>query len=233
MTEYNIYCDESNHLESEAISPMLLGAVYIPKEKLKAANKRIREIKAKHGLTPGTEIKWTKISPKKVAFYLDAIDYFFDNDDLHFRAIIIDKKTLNHKGFKQTHDDFYYKMYFELLSKILDPQFKYNIYIDIKDTQGIRKVKKLRDVLCNNMYDFDGTIIQKIQQVHSREVEILQLTDVLIGALQFLNRNDVKSEAKRQIVERIKVRSGYDLQKSTLVREPKMNIFYWKARDNA
>lgn len=233
MAEYNIYCDESNHLESSAISPMLLGAVYIPKEKLKAANKRVREIKVKYGMSPHVEIKWTKISPKKLAFYLDIIDYFFDNDDLHFRAIIIDKKTLNHKVFKHTHDDFYYIMYFELLSKILDPQFKYNIYIDIKDTQGIRKVKKLHDILCNNMYDFDGKIIQKIQQVHSKEVEILQLTDVLIGALQFLNRSDVKSEAKRQIVERIKVRSGYDLQKSTLVREPKMNIFYWKGRDNA
>jgi hypothetical protein len=104
--------------------------------------------------------------------------------------------------------------------------------VDIKDTQGSRKVKKLRDVLCNNMYDFDGTIIHKIQQVHSKEVEILQLTDVLIGALQFLNRTDIKSEAKKQIIERIKARSGYDLHKSTLLREPKMNIFYWEGRNN-
>lgn len=232
MTEYNIYCDESNHLESQAISPMILGAIYAPKEKIKAANKRIREIKEKNGLPVKTEIKWVKVSPKKVQFYLDAIDYFFDNDDLHFRAIIIDKKTLKHKDFKQSHDQFYYKMYFELLSKILDPQLKYHIYVDIKDTQGSRKVKKLRDVLCNNMYDFDGTIIHKIQQVHSKEVEILQLTDVLIGALQFLNRTDVKSEAKKQIIERIKARSGYDLHRSTLLREPKMNIFYWEGRNN-
>lgn len=233
MAEINIYCDESNHLEADGISMMVLGAVYAPKEKVRAANKRIREIKEKHGIRPTTEIKWTKVSQNKIQFYLDVIDYFFDNDDLHFRAIVVDKETLDHKTFKQTHDEFYYKMYFELLSKILDPQDKYYIYPDIKDTRGGKKVKKLHEILCNNMYDFDGSIISKIQQVHSHELEVLQLADLLIGAMQFLNRDDVKSVAKKTLVERIKARSGYDLLKSTLVMEPKTNIFYWKGRDNS
>ncbi|MDO8493425.1 MAG: DUF3800 domain-containing protein [bacterium] len=231
MSDINIYCDESNHLEADRIPTMVLGAVYIPTEKVKLVNKRIREIKEKHKISPSTEVKWTKVSNNKLAFYLDAIDYFFDNDDLHFRAIIVNKNTLNHEGFKQTHDDFYYKMYFELLNKILDPQNKFNIYLDIKDTQGAKKVRKLKEVLANKMYDFDGSIIQKIQQVRSDEVEVLQLADLLIGAIQFLNRTDVKSEAKKKIVDRIRARSGYDLLKSTLVREPKTNIFYWQGRD--
>ena len=233
MSDINIYCDESNHLEADGISTMVLGAIYAPVEKVRSANVRIREIKEKHNIKPTTEIKWIKVSKNKIAFYLDVIDYFFDNDDLHFRAIIVNKDSLDHKLFKQTHDEFYYKIYFELLSKILDPQNKYFIYPDIKDTQGSQKVKKLREVLCNNMYDFDGTIIQRIQQVRSDEVEVLQLADLLIGAMQFLNRTDVKSEAKKTIIERMKARSGYDLLKSTLVREPKTNIFYWKARDNS
>jgi hypothetical protein len=232
MAEINIYCDESNHLEKDGISTMVLGAVFAPSEKVKAANKRIREIKLKHGIKPTTEVKWTKVASNKIQFYLDVVDYFFDNDDLHFRAIVVNKESLDHKAFKQTHDEFYYKMYFELLSKILDPQNKYNIYPDIKDTQGGQKVKKLKEILCNNMYDFDGSIIQRIQQVRSEELEVLQLSDLLIGAMQFLNRTDVKSEAKKTIVDRMKSRSGYDLLKSTLVRESKTNIFYWKARDN-
>lgn len=231
MSEINIYCDESNHLETGNISPMVLGAIYIPQEKLKSANKRVREIKTKYGVSQHTEVKWKKVSSKKIQLYLDLVDYFFDNDDLHFRAIIIDKNKLDHKTYNQTHDEFYYKMYFELLNKILDPQNKYYIYLDIKDTQGNKKAKKLRDVLCNNMFDFDGNILQRIQQVRSHEVEILQLADLLIGAMQFLNRLDVKSEAKKRIIERIRARSGYDLLKSTLVREPKANLFYWRAKD--
>lgn len=233
MTEINIYCDESNHLEADGIPTMVLGAIYGPKEKIKLANKRIREIKQKYNLRPTTEVKWTKVAKNKTQLYLDIIDYFFDNDDLHFRAIIVNKDSLNHSVFKQTHDDFYYKMYFELLSKILDPENKYFIYLDVKDTQGGKKVKKLKDVLCNNMYDFDGNIIDRIQQVRSHEIEVMQLTDILIGAMQFLNRNDTRSETKKMLVERMKSRSGYDLLKSTLVREEKTNIFYWKGRDSA
>jgi len=232
MSEINIYCDESNHLEKDGIPTMVLGAVYAPKEKVKAANKRIREIKEKYNIHKYIEMKWSKVSPHKIQFFLDVIDYFFDNDDLHFRAIVIDKSGLNHNGHNQNHDDFYYKMYFELLSKILDPQNKYHIYPDIKDTRGGRKVKKLREILCNNMYDFDGKIIEDIQQIRSHEVELLQLADLLIGAMQFLNRKDVRSEAKKKIVERMKERSGYDLLRSTLVREEKTNIFYWKGRDS-
>jgi len=232
MSAINIYCDESNHLEADGISTMVLGAVYGPIEKIRTANNRLREIKAKHKIAPSTEIKWTKVSPNKVAFYLDVIDYFYDNDDLHFRAIIINKAALDHKSFKQTHDDFYYKMYFELLSKILDPQDMYSIYLDIKDTQGSKKVRKLREVLSNKMYDFDERIVEKIQLVRSHEVEVLQLTDLLIGAMQFLNRKDLKSEAKKQVITRIKERSGYDLLKSTLVREEKTNLFYWKGQNN-
>lgn len=232
MSAINIYCDESNHLEADGIPTMVLGAVYGPIEKIKIANSRLREIKVKHKIAPSTEIKWTKVSPNKIAFYLDAIDYFYDNDDLHFRAIIINKDTLNHGNFKQTHDDFYYKMYFELLSKILDPQNTYSIYLDIKDTQGSKKIKKLKEILSNKMYDFDENIVQKIQLVHSHEVEVLQLADLLIGAMQFLNRGDVRSEAKKQIIERMKERSKYDLLKSTLVREEKTNLFYWKGQNN-
>lgn len=232
MAEYNIYCDESNHLEFDKASVMVLGSVYVPKEKAIAINARIKEIKQKHKIKPDTEIKWVKVSPNKLPFYLDIVDYFFDTDDLHFRAVVVDKSLLNHKKFNQTHDQFYYKIYFELLSKILDPQNNYSIYLDIKDTRGREKTAKLKEVLCNSMYDFDGKIIKSIQQVRSHEIQILQLADLLIGAMQFLNNTKVKSEAKKAVVERMKQRSGYDLKKSTLLREPKTNIFYWKGNDN-
>ena len=228
MDEINIYCDESNHLENSPIKTMILGAVYIPKNKRIEICKRMREIKSKHDLSPEFEIKWTKVSPGKKQFYLDLVDYFFDNDDLHFRAVIIDKQKLNHEVFNQTHNDFYYKMFFELLSKILEPSNKFFIYLDIKDTKGAEKVKKLHDVLCNAMYDFDRKIINTVQQIRSQEVELMQLTDLLIGAVQFANRKDVISKAKIDIVERIKERSSYSLHQSTLAKEPKFNLLFWE-----
>lgn len=109
---YNIYCDESCHLEHDGQPVMVLGAVWCPCDRVHEISVRIREIKARHGLSPKLEIKWEKVSPARKAFYLDVLDYFFDDDHLHFRALIADKTGLTHEGFGQTHDTWYYKMYF-------------------------------------------------------------------------------------------------------------------------
>ena len=225
---YNIYCDESCHLEHDHQPIMILGAISCLLEKTPDIAKRIREIKQKHRLHPHFEIKWTKVSPAKVAFYLDIIDYFFDNDELAFRALIVkNKEQLAHHDFNQDHDLWYYKMYFVMLKAILDPEIRYRIYLDIKDTCGGEKIRKLHNVLSNNLYDFSKEIVERIQLVRSDEIEILQVCDLLIGAVSYINRALNTSTAKLQLIERIRERSGYSLVRSTLLKEHKLNLFVW------
>ena len=228
---YNIYCDESCHLENDKQKAMAMGAVWCPVDESAIAFKRIREIKIQNKLSPKFEIKWTKVSPAKIDFYLDLVDYFFDNSNLHFRCLVVsDKKILNHDKFRQTHDEWYYKMYFDLLKTILNPEDKYRVYIDIKDTNGGEKVKKLREVLCNNLYDFDREIIEWAQIVKSNEIELMQISDFLLGAVSYVHRGLESSIAKNKIIERIKERSNYTLLRSTLFQENKFNIFVWQAK---
>ena len=87
-----------------------------------------------------------KVSKSKREFYIDLVNWFFAKASLHFRAIIIlNKSKLNHKYFnKDSHDTFYYKMYFSLLNKLLSPENKYNIYLDIKDTRSRLMNQKLK-----------------------------------------------------------------------------------------
>jgi hypothetical protein len=227
---FNVYCDESCHLENDHQSVMVLGAVWCPLEKAHEIAVRFREIKSLHGMKPGFEIKWTKVSPAKVQLYLDWLDYFFDDDDLHFRALIVpDKTKLLHTAFRQSHDDWYYKIYFDMLKVILSPADRYRIYLDIKDTRSAAKVAKLHDVLCNNLYDFSRQIIERIQTVRSHEIEMLQLVDLLIGAVSYVNRGLSTNAAKQALIERMRERSGYDLTKTTLYLENKVNLFCWRA----
>jgi hypothetical protein len=227
---YNIYCDESCHLLHDDSNVMVLGAIWCPIDKCKEIFKRIREIKIEYNFNPKFEIKWNKVSKGGIDFYLDIINYFFDNDDLHFRVLIVpDKKTLNHGAFNQDHDTFYYKMYFDMLKTILSPQCAYYIYIDIKDTRSNEKVMKLTEVLRNNHYDYHKQIIKRVQQVQSSEVEILQLTDLLIGAIGYLHRGLNKNDGKLKIINKIQQRSGYSLRRSTLYKEDKTNIFIWQS----
>jgi hypothetical protein len=214
---------------------MVIGAVWCPHDYVKEINSRIRQIKVRNGISETAEMKWTKISPAKFQLYEDIINYFFDEANLHFRGLVIpDKSALDHVRFNQTHDLWYYKMYFEMLKAILTSKDSYQIYIDIKDTHSNNKALKLKEVCANSMYDFSASSIKKLQPIRSEEVQIMQILDVLIGALGYNNRvfskEHKKSEAKLAIIKLIKKRSGYSMDKSTLLREDKFNMFFWDAR---
>jgi len=228
-SEFNIYCDESCHLENDNNKTMVLGAMWIPTFKTVEVNQRIREIKEKHNLNRLYEIKWNKVSKGKKDFFKELIDFFFDDDHIHFRALIVpNKNVLDHTKYKQTHDDFYYKMYFDMLKVIFEPNSSFNIYLDIKDTKSQEKVIKLMEILRTSNYNFSKQIIKKIQLVRSHEIELLQLTDLFIGAVAYLNNEHNESVTKLELINRMKKRSRYSLQNTTLMKEEKTNIFRWR-----
>ncbi len=227
---YNVYCDESCHLEHDGIPTMVIGAVWCPQAASAQICQGLRAIKARHGLPTAFESKWTKVSPGKLPFYLDLVDYFFTQDGLHFRGVLIpDKRVLDHTVRNQTHDDWYYKMFFVLLKEIIDPACAYRIYFDIKDTRSEQKRAKLEEVLRNHRYDFSGQIVERVQQIRSHESEIMQLADLLIGAVCYKNRNLATSKAKLAVIARIQERSGKSLHRTTWPKESKFNLLCWQA----
>lgn len=211
---------------------MVLGAIVCPVNKTSEANSRLRELRIKHGLPAYFEIKWNKISPAKVDFYLDVVDYFFDDDDLEFRTVVAGKEFLDHDHFDQTHDDWYYKMMFLLIRNVVPSPGQAFIYLDKKDTRGGEKVRKLHEVIANSIYDFDRRSIRRLQIVESHHVALLQLSDLLLGGVNYANRGLNSSSAKRRVLNRMQERAGITLTKSTLLSETKFNIFCWQPRGN-
>lgn len=226
----NIYCDESTHLPRDGMPFMVLGAVACATSLSGEASGRIREIKRKHGLPDDFEIKWSKVSPSKVGFYRDVIDYFFDDDDLSFRAVVAPKARLDHDAYDQSHDDWYYKMIFLLIRNLLQPEAETFIYLDKKDTRGGEKVRRLHVVLANSQYDFDRKKIRRVQIVESHHVNLLQVADLIAGAVNYTNRGLRTSSAKSNLAARVRERSHSSLVKSTLPSASKFNIFCWQPR---
>src|SRR5208337_4171548 len=172
----NIYCDESCHLEHDCHLSMIIGAVWSADEKKTEITQRINDIRARHNMPREFEFKWTKVSPSKLQMYMDLVDYFFDNDDINFRCVVVaNKNKLDHIRHSQTHDDWFYKIYFTMLKVILRPNDKYHIYLDIKDTKSKEKVRKLHNILCHNHYDYARSMIERVQQIRSHEIAHAQL----------------------------------------------------------
>ncbi len=225
--KYNIYCDESCHLEHDREKIMVIGGIKIKANSRRRINNDIKEIKNKHKISEYAEIKWNKVSSCNYKYFMDLIDYFFECDDMEFRAIVVDKTKLNHEKYGQTHDEFYYKMYFHCLSGLVSTHDENYIYLDKKDTKGTYRIERLQFYLSQKTHDFDQNKIKRIQCVNSKELPILQLTDLLIGAIGYKNRDiENRSEAKQQIIDYISEKSSYKLTKSTFLSEKKFNLFF-------
>ncbi|MBL1411533.1 DUF3800 domain-containing protein [Sphingobacterium faecale] len=215
---FNFYCDESTHIENDGHPYMILSYVSTPYHYLKSHNQRIREMKIRHHYIG--EMKWSKLSKSQYPFYSDLIDYFFSSE-LQFRAIIIDKAQLNHTAHNQSHNDFYDKMYYQLLNKKIHPHYDYNIYLDIKDTHSYEKAKSLKSYLCR-----DYQSVRNLQIIRSYESELMQLTDVLMGALNYKIRGLNRVTAKNNIIAKIEKHTQHNLTRSTSRDEDKFNLFF-------
>ncbi len=234
----NIYCDESCHLERDRIPIMVLGCVWTPADAVQEVSRAVRQIKTRHGLSPTWEAKWTKVSSTKTNLYLDFVNLFFDETSLHFRGIVIpDKTILDHAAFDQSHDSWYYKMMFQMLNPVIDPEREHCVYLDIKDTRSENKRKELERVLRNTKYDGTGAIVRRVQQIRSHESEILQLADLLLGAVGYHSRvrgGDLQERpqnaAKLEVIRKIQERSGKSLERTTWLQEKKFNLLFWEPK---
>lgn len=215
---FNLYCDESTHLENDGFPYMIIAYVSSPWNEVKLHSQHIFELREKHHYKG--EIKWSKISASNHTFYSELIDYFFATD-LNFRAVIVKKSQIQKEVFGLTYNDFYYRMYYQLLNHKINMEYTYNIYLDIKDTCSFRKIRKLREIL-NIQY---GNI-RNLQFIHSHESVLLQMTDVIMGALNYYLREERAMTAKLKLIDKIQKHAKRPLDCTSPGSSDKFNLFF-------
>lgn len=222
--QINLYCDESCHLQNDGKKYMVLGYVALPYNRIKRIKERVKEIRNKH--KKHNEIKWTKLSNWNVNFYIDLVNLFFDTSYLNFRAIVIDKSKYK-DNLCDNFDEFYYKMYYQLIMHKLDSSKGYNIYLDIKDDLSQYRIDKLKEILNIKM-----SFIFKIQHVRSHEVEFIQLCDMFIGAISYFENSldrqidsSLPPTPKTKLIEHISSMLERKISDQTKPSEEKFNVF--------
>lgn len=219
---FNIYCDESTHLIHDGHPYMLLGYISIAYPQIRIAKQEIKAIKSRHNYNE--EFKWTNIHDATYKVYAELIDWFFMND-LEFRAVVVDKSQIDETRPEYTFNDFYFRMYFQLLHTKVDFQNTYNVYMDIKDTCSSEKLETLKKIMSYN------SSIGRFQFIRSHESVFIQLADVLIGAINYnlrIEKGDVSGKvlAKRKIIGKIKKHSNISLNTTTPLSRRKFNLFF-------
>ncbi|MBD5232971.1 MAG: DUF3800 domain-containing protein [Bacteroidales bacterium] len=220
---FNIYCDESTHLPNDGRPYMIYGYVSVASNQIKVIREQLKAIKAKYNFTG--EWKWTGIHDRTYQMYQELVEYFFSVSGLNFRAVVVDKSQIDETRAEYTFNDFYFRMYFQLLHHKTDMSALHNIYFDIKDTCSQEKLHKLKEILKYN------TSIGNFQFIRSHESVFLQLADVLMGAINYYLRilaEDIKGNviAKRRIIEYVKGHSAVPLTCTSPFSASKVNLFY-------
>lgn len=221
--KYEIYCDEScieAIFNKNAHKYAVIGGIWIPAEKRQELKNSITEIKKKFSFLG--EAKWNKIAPSNVEMYKAFVTLFFQNNSIRFRSICIKAEEINHNTFNNGNGELgFYKFYFQLVHNWLIGNNEYSLFLDHKINGNRNRVNDLRKILQKST----TAQIQNAQALPSEESVLIQLADILTGAVAASMNNELRiGSAKDAVAKEISQNIHHAIQ-ATLPSEHKFNVF--------
>ena len=223
---FEIYCDESRpeaiysrKVKSNHERYMVIGGIWIEKEERKKVKNKLEFLKKKNKIS--AEFKWTKVSPSKIDFYKEVVEYFFSNPKIRFRCIVVDSEKIDMELFHESDSELgFYKFYYQLLIKWIDGNTSYRIYLDDKANKQNSRLSDLQYFLSKSSFgDIDSVLA-----LPSSDSVFIQLADLLIGAVSSVFNQSITSPAKKEIVGLIENIIDNKIEPTTS-SEKKFNIF--------
>ncbi|MBN2427891.1 MAG: DUF3800 domain-containing protein [Deltaproteobacteria bacterium] len=222
---FEVYCDEAHPdvftSKKSPVQFLMIGSLWLPTDLRNEIKQNIHELRQQH--QAWGEIKWSKVSPNRQKFYLALIDLFFDYaNDLRFRCIAVDRRQVDLKFHDNDGELGFYKFYYQLLHHWILDSNEYNIFCDIKSNRDPSRLPVLQRCLARANL---SSQITNIQSLPSREVVLIQLCDLLLGAASSrINETLNDGTAKAALVRHLEKGLGRRLS-PTPKAEEKYNIF--------
>ncbi len=224
--KFEIYCDECRPDLLSSKNPlsryMLIGGLWLRAEDRSGFKQEIHTLRNKYRV--GGEFKWNKISPSRMDFYKELVDWYIQkNDVLRFRCIAVDRQKVDLLRYHDNDQELgFYKFYYQLIHHWILDFNEYAIFLDFKSNQRQDRLPVLKQCLTNSNL---ASQISNVQAIRSSESVLIQLTDVLIGAAAGrLNEKISPGGAKEEIVNELESKLGRQIQ-HTLKCENKYNVF--------
>lgn len=175
-----VYCDESRHDPHDANGFMGIGGLWVPGEERDDVKFELDRVARSFRLKG--ELKWSKVSAKHLDAYKAFVNVFARRMSVQFRIIVVDQKQLDVNAFHNGDRELgFYKFYYEMLVKWLEPNTEYVILLDHRVNSAGGRYSKLREILDNSIGY--STHIRQLSVVDSKQSRLAQLADLLTGAI--------------------------------------------------
>lgn len=219
---------------------MAIGGLWISPECERSMREKIAEIRRRTGMRESLgEFKWTKLSSKRPhPAYMPLVDAFFDSRGCRFNALVIDRQNPGRNRGEDPELDYYVAMHW-LVRRRIRVNEDYQVVLDHRSNKQSDRLTELRDVL-NNAARLDTgvyrTFVQEVRAKDSRKECMIQLADVLLGAVCFhfngRHCTEGASVSKCALAKHIAERAGFraGVIGSTARGVVKFNVWLWQPR---
>lgn len=236
--KHYIFADESN-LNSKF---MLIGGIWVDEITYKVVIERCNTFKESIGWTSDAKFNWKNVSKLTLPKYKNFIDIFFEFN-LKFNTIIIDKSEINlRKNYENDAELGFYKFYYLLLwhNSVRKQEVEYWIYLDRRNNKKETRLDDLKKHLqrdkanlINNIWEEEkGLNIKLLEPVNSKYYNLIQFTDILLGAFGFyynqrhINKN--VSQVKYELAQYIATKIGRNNLCFSTFKKGYKNLNIWK-----
>jgi hypothetical protein len=197
----------------------------------------------RQGQNMNAELKWTKVSNQKLTEYKALIDLFFSfSRAFYFKAIVVDTQEIDHSRYNKNDAELgFYKLMYQFLLHSFGSELRHGdrciIFLDQRTTSRY-KLSTLCAVLNNGLrkkYRFPYGPVRNIQAVDSKDSDLVQVADILMGAIGYeMNGAHTRTGAKRAkvfLAEYIAEKSGLlNLQQPTPRSYRQFSIWHFHFR---
>lgn len=220
-----VYIDETSQTKHRYL---ILGGITLLGEHSAALADEVSE--ARRPEIPNKEMRWGKVSKKKINAYKRVSDVFFDPPWSHlvqFHSLVVDTWQQNHKKFNEGNREVgFNKEIYQIIQKYrkLYPNCVFHIYPDERKTP--QSTEELCTIVNNGAKKVGDERLLPFRRIHfraSHDCQLLQLTDVLLGALAYIHNGHDQapnaSESKKELAAYILSHAGIrDVFQDTAMR---------------
>lgn len=231
-----VYADESNDQGGYD----LIGSLWVTKANARRLRGIMAGIRDRFGVE--REFKWVKASgselfPPYKALAQEVTQYIWA-DRAHFHCLVLRRDTLRADHDADDRELQHYKYVHWLVRKRLEAGESYVLTLDHRTDKDSDRLPTLKRVLNRSARKDRGInydCVRDVQARPSREDDLLQITDILLGAVAYhwagSHRNPHASLAKCELAERI----AHGIKKPNLAfrsspHERRFNIWLWSPR---
>lgn len=206
-TTHDLFCDESG---IDAGPRFHFGAIRCSPARTHILTDRLFEVRETYGLR--AEMKWTRVSRAMLPAYKAFVKVFLDCPYSRFRLHTVDRGS-QWREFGWDEDERFFKAYYVFLRLTMSLSCRYNIYVDDKPGKRHRwsNVEFAINGAARRDYGLAKRQVRGLSPLDSKQCDLLQVTDIVLGALTSAATSPHKKELARFVNERIRDGSGQKL----------------------